>query len=141
SQVGPMVVFTAANIFRGYAVGYVQQIAGNKTFEFMPPGDLTSQLLDRLLATAPYPDEEFDYETPAKPCARTPWVGTRHRMDAWFGRTFNVKNVAPEVLECIDDMFGAINLHTTFQTIHFARNGSICTRDGRNIFVTPRQLE
>ena len=88
----------------------------------------------------PYPDEDFDIENPRAPWKRTPWVGTRHRMDAWFGRTFNSSNIDPEVLDSIDDMFGTINLHTTFQTIQFARRGSICKRDGRNVFISPHQL-
>ena len=140
SQVSPMVVFTAANIFRAYAVSYVQQAAGTSRFELTPSRDPGGQLLDRLLGSVPYPDEDFEIENPPVPWKRTPWVGTRHRMDAWFGRTFNSSNIDSEVLESIDDMFGTINLHTTFQTIQFARRGSICKRDGRNVFISPDRL-
>ncbi len=143
SQISPMIVFSPENIFKGYATNYVQQAIGNATFELRPDEEtLTTQLLDRLLSTMPYPgDDEFDTENPPVPWRRTPWVRTRHRMDAWFGRVFNSPNVAPEVLEHIDDMFGTINLRTTFQTIHFARQGSITSRKGRNIFISHEQLQ
>jgi choline dehydrogenase-like flavoprotein/phosphodiesterase/alkaline phosphatase D-like protein/pimeloyl-ACP methyl ester carboxylesterase len=140
SQIAPLIVFSPANIYRAYVVSYVQHALSDRTFELRPDEGLTSHLLDRLLASVPYPKNEFRIENPLIPWRRTPWVGTRHRMDAWFGRVLNVGNMEPEVLEHIDDMFGTINLHTTFQTIHFARSGMITTHRGRNAFVTPKSL-
>ncbi len=142
SQISPMVVFSPENIFRGYSVNYVQQAIGDVNFELRPEVPaLADELLDRLLATIPYPsDAEFDAENPRLPWKRTPWVSTRHRMDAWFGRVFNANNLSTEVLEHIDDMFGPINLKTTFQTIHFARQGVITSHLGHNIFVDRQRL-
>jgi choline dehydrogenase-like flavoprotein/pimeloyl-ACP methyl ester carboxylesterase len=140
SQVGPLIVFSPENIYRAYVVSFVQQALEDRTFELRPDEGLTSNLLDRLLSSVPYPRREFRLENPLTPWKRTPFVGTRHRMDAWFGRVLNLENVHPRVLEHIDDMFGTINLHTTFQTIHFARQGMITTRKGRNAFVTPDTL-
>mgnify|MGYP006146245995 CR=1 FL=1 len=48
-------------------------------------------------------------------------VGTRHRMDALYGRDFNVNNVPDAMLECIDDHFGPLNIETVSQAVHFAR--------------------
>ena len=140
SQIAPLIVFTATNIYRAYVVSFVQNALEARTFELRPEEGLGSHLLDRLLSSVPYPDREFRIENPVTPWKRTPFVGTRHRMDAWFGRVLNIENVAPEVLEHIDDMFGTINLDTTFQTIPFARSGMITTRSGRNAFVTPETL-
>jgi cholesterol oxidase len=141
SQVGPMVAFTAANVFRAYCVSYIQHVFRENNFDFRPKPGAGSEFLDRLLATVPYPYEEFEYENPGQPCAKTPYTVTRHRMDAWFGRVFNVANMDAGVLERIDDFFGAINLHTSFQTIHFARRSMITTRRGRNAFIVKKQLE
>ena len=140
SQVGPLVVFAPANIYRAYVVSFIQHFFGDRTFDLRPDEGLTSQLLDRLLASVPYPKSEFRIENPRTPWKRTPFVGTRHRMDAWFGRVLNIENVHRKVLKHIDDMFGTINLNTTFQTIHFARQGMITTYNGRNAFVTPDTL-
>jgi choline dehydrogenase-like flavoprotein/pimeloyl-ACP methyl ester carboxylesterase len=141
SQVGPMVSFTAANVFRAYAVSYIQQIFRESNFDFRPKAGIGSAFLDRMLATVPYPRKEFEFENPGRPCARTPYTATRHRMDAWFGRVFNVANMGERVLERIDDFFGAINMRTSFQTIHFARNSMVTTRRGRNAFIIPDLLE
>jgi cholesterol oxidase len=141
SQVGPMVVFTPANIFRAYCVRYIQHIFRDANFEFRPSDGDSGSFLDRLLASVPYPRDEFEYENPRQPWARTPFTTTRHRMDAWFGRVFNIANMEPAVLDRIDDFFGAINLRTSFQTIHFARNRLVTTRNGTNKFVVPNHMD
>ena len=89
----------------------------------------------------PYPENEFDVENPWwRPCKRTPWVGSRHRMDALYGRDFNVENVSERTLAAIDDLFGPLSTDTVSQAIHFARLGVITNRTGRNVFVTRRNL-
>lgn len=140
SQVGPLVAFTPANIFRAYAVSYIQQVLREFNFEFRPTPGAGSAFLDRLLATVPYPQKEFEFENPPTPSTRTSFTATRHRMDAWFGRAFNIANMNASVLDHIDDFFGGINLRTLLQTIHFARNGMITTRRGRNAFIIPERL-
>jgi pimeloyl-ACP methyl ester carboxylesterase len=150
SQVGPLFVFSPANRFRGYVARYLgEMIIGE--YSFNPPDEssdeasdevsensasLTDQLLDRLLATLPYPEEEYDYENPKWPCKRTPWTRTRHRMDALYGRDFNVKNMSGEMLRHINDHFGALSLKTVSQTMHFARYNTITDRTGYNRFVS-----
>jgi cholesterol oxidase len=140
SQVGPTIVFRPANVFRAYAVRYIEHAIGDVNFEMRPADGLGSNLMDRMLATVKYDPADFRLENPRTPWKRTPFVGTRHRMDAWFGCVFKLSNVDRAVLDHIDDLFGDINLHTTFQTIHFARQGIITTRDGRNEFLRRRNL-
>jgi cholesterol oxidase len=113
----------------------------NYEFRIGPAPSLTDQLIDRFLAAMPYPEDEFDIENPWWPfCKRTPWVGSRHRMDALYGRDFNVENVSGRVLDAIDDLFGPLSTDTVSQAIHFARLGVLTNRAGRNIFVTRRNL-
>ena len=96
SQIGPVVVFTPANIFRAYMMGYLRAFLPLTNYEFRigPAPSLTDQLIDRALAAMPYPESEFKIENPWWPCKRTPWVGSRHRMDALYGRDFNVENMS-----------------------------------------------
>ena len=101
SQIGPVVVFTPANIFRAYLMSYLRAFLPLANYEFRigPAPSLTDQLIDRVLAAMPYPEDEFDIENPWwPPCKRTPWVGSRHRMDALYGRDFNVENVSARTL-------------------------------------------
>ena len=91
----------------------------NYEFRIGPAPSLTDQLIDRALAAMPYPESEFDIENPWWPCKRTPWVGSRHRMDALYVRDFNVENMSSRALHAIDDLFGAVAKYTVAQAIHF----------------------
>ena len=150
SQVSPIVVMTPANTFRGYAMRYLRHFLPMADYQFRvrPDPGLVDQLLDRLLATLPYPEQEFDIENPPwwRFWRRTPFVGTRHRMDALYGRDFNLADeggtqlLNNRVLEYIDDLFGPLSIETVAQVIHFARSQVITNRAGRNEYVLPRNL-
>ncbi|MDQ0036692.1 choline dehydrogenase-like flavoprotein [Variovorax boronicumulans] len=143
SQVAPAMIFTPANVFRAYAMRYLNHYLPLDNYQFRvsdTPG-LAEQLTDRLLATLPYPESEFDRENPLwTPWRRTPWVATRHRMDALYGRDFSLNNVSDEMLDHIDDHFGPLSLQTVSQVIHFARFRSIANRQGFNEFLDPEKL-
>ncbi len=143
SQVGPRVVFTPENIFRAYGLSYAQQLIPQLFYSFQrseaPSG--AEQLLDRLLSALPYPDGEFEQENPIWPWATTPYVGTRHRMDALYGRTFSLRNVSKATLQSIDDMFGPLSMATLSQTIRFAMHERITNKNGENEFVTRERLQ
>lgn len=145
SQISPVVVMSPANIFRGYAMSYLRHFLpfGNYEFRVRRDAGLKDQLLDRLLATLPYPEHEFDRENPLWPWRSMRFVGTRHRMDALYGRDFSLADaqgrtlLSDEVLESIDDFFGPLNIDTVAQAIHFARSEVITNRIGRNEYVLP----
>ncbi len=139
SQIGPVVVFSPANIFRAYLMSYIRNFLPLANYEFRvgPDPTLTDQLIDRFLAAMPYPKEEFDLENPFwPPWRRTPFVGTRHRMDALYGRDFNLANIDDRVLEYIDDLFGPLSIDTVSQAINFARLEVITSKAGRNEYVS-----
>jgi choline dehydrogenase-like flavoprotein len=149
SQIAPVVVMSPANVFRGYAMSYLRRFLPFENYRFRVrarPG-LADQLIDRLLATLPYPRQEFDIENPVWPWRRTAFVGTRHRMDALYGRDFNLADERGEplldraVLEAIDDLFGPLSIETVSQAIHFARSQVITNRNGRNEYVLRKNLE
>ena len=110
-------VFSPANIFRAYAMRYFIDFLPD-SYSFNPKNPtVADDLWDRALSTLPYPVEEFDVENPIWPCKRTPWTRTRHRMDALYGRDFNVRNMEPEMLRFIDEHFGALSLKTVSSTV------------------------
>ena len=143
SQVAPLTMFSRANVFRAFVMRYLLQYLDADHYAFRVEGKPTfgDQLFDRLLATMPYPEEEFDYENPPFLRAlRRPWVGTRHRMDALYGRDFSIKNMSPTMLRYIDDHFGPMSVETVSQTIHFARFGQLADRNGNTRFATPQRM-
>jgi cholesterol oxidase len=138
SQNGPAMVMSQQNIFRAYLMSYLEQLFGPLPYHFRPePGEgLAGELLDRLLGTLPYPDEDLLIENPWRFWRRTEFITSRHRMDALYGRTFSLRNLSREVLDHIDDLFGPLSLDTVAQVIHFARHQVITSRGGYNRFVS-----
>ena len=143
-QVGPALLLTPANIARAYLMRYAQQLIGGGRYQFRTHGDtgLAEQLLDRLLAAMPYPAGEFERENPVwPPGQRLPWVGSRHRIDALFGRVFNLANMQAHTLAHIDDFFGPFSVDTVSQVMYFARYWLITDRSGFNRFISAERLQ
>lgn len=142
SQKGPVLRYTDSNVFRAFVMQSARRWLLSDGYQFRPPANPTvsDQLLDRLLSSVPYPDDDYDVENPRWPCKLTPWTATRHRMDALYGRDFSATNLSEATLAAIDDLFGPISLDTVSQTIHFARFHSITNQSGRGEFVTRRRL-
>ncbi len=143
SQVGPAVLLTPANTARAMLMRWLLPLLGDRPFAFTPsqPSGLAGQLLDRLLSALPYPAGEFERENPLwPPGKRLPWVGTRHRIDALFGRVFNLAGMDDATLAHLDDFFGPFSLATVSQVMHFARHGQITDRSGFNRFIDSRRL-
>ena len=138
SQKGPLLRYTEANIFRAYLMRSLRRWLVPEGYQFRPPSDsrVADQLLDRLLASMPYPDDDYDMENPAWPWQSTPWTASRHRMDALYARDFSARNLAQDTLNAIDDLFGPINLDTVSQVIHFVQFSCITNQRGRGEFVT-----
>ncbi|MFY7907616.1 MAG: hypothetical protein ACOVO0_15895, partial [Burkholderiaceae bacterium] len=143
SQKGPVLRYTDSNLFRGYLMQSLRRWVLRDGYQFRrsPDPSLVEDLTDRLLASVPYPEEEFDAENPLwPPGKRLPWVGSRHRMDALYGRDFSVNQLSEPVRDAIDDLFGPINMDTVAQTIHFTRLGTATNQNGQGEFVTPDRL-
>lgn len=143
SQVGPLVVFSPTNIFRAYLMNFVRHLLPMVRYEFHVKGapSLADELLDRVLATLPYPERDFDIENPLLPWHRADFVGLRRRMDALYGRDFELVNIDQPVLDHLADIFDAPNLVTIGQAIHFARHRTIANGAGRNVYVSRTKLQ
>lgn len=144
TQVGPVVAFAPANVLRAYLMRWLRHYlpAGEYRFRIEGEPSASDALLDRLLSTLPYPDEEHDLENPSW---LTPWrtarfAATRHRMDALYGRDFSLATMDARALARIDDIFGPPNLETVAQTLHFARNRMITDRAGRGGYLDGERL-
>ncbi|HEY0823609.1 MAG TPA: hypothetical protein VGD76_07460, partial [Ramlibacter sp.] len=137
SQKAPTLVYSDANVLRAYFMRALRQVILPEDYQFNVPTEskgVGGGLLDRVLATIPYPDSEFRRENPfLPPWKRAPWAAFRHRMDALYARDFSLGNVEAKTLRCIQDLFGPLNLDTVAQAIHFARCNTITDAAGRAI--------
>ena len=143
SQVAPLVDFAPDNLFRAFVARHALGLLPQGPFHFRPPSQASfaDGLLDRLLSTLPYPPDEWRRENPLWPvAARTPWVGSRHRMDLLYGRDFKLANLPPSVLDDIDEHFGPLNLATLTQALHMARAGGLARADGQAVCLRPERL-
>jgi choline dehydrogenase-like flavoprotein/pimeloyl-ACP methyl ester carboxylesterase len=136
SQVGPVVQFTPINVLRADVLKYIRRFIAGATYDFRVKDSpsLAEQLLDRFLSSLRYPKEELEIENPL--IGRTRFAGTRHRIDALYGRAFSLANMSREVLGKIDDFFGPLSLETVSQGMHLAKETVITDRRGRNVFLT-----
>lgn len=137
SQKGPRIAYSDFNVFSGYMMRQLRRLVLPENYQFQPPDppSLLDGLVDRLLATLPYPVSEMAVENPLWRFWRTtPWTRTRHRMDALYARDFTSANMSDEVLAHIDDFFGPMNLDTLAQAIHFTRTSQITRDDGVDTF-------
>jgi cholesterol oxidase len=142
SQVGPALVMSPANTARAYIAQWMRNFLAVGSLAFQPsvPRTAAEGLLDRLLCAVPYPRRDFFRENPLAPWKRTPWVAQRHRMDAFFGITFDLQGVSDAVLERIDEFFGPMHLDTVAQTIWFARWKVVTDRNGTQAAVDPSRM-
>lgn len=143
SQKAPMLAYSDGNVLRAYFMRAMRRVVLPEDFQFTVPdgAKLASSVLDRVLSTMPYPDDEFRRENPFwRPWKRTPWAGFRHRMDALYARDFKLSNIPGTTLRSIHDLFGTMNLDTVSQAIHFARLNTITDAGGRAIDTQGHRL-
>lgn len=141
SQIAPVMTFSPLNQVRAYLSQYLRQFLPRGRFDFRPERDgALDAVLDRLLSAQLYPSHEFRLTNPRNPFKQVPWARTRHRMDALYGRDFNVDQVGEAFLAAIDDHFGPMNLDTVSQGIFFARYQHLTDAEGRHVYVTPARM-
>lgn len=141
SQATPAIKFTQDNNFRSFATSYLKELVPDD-YQFQPKDGEASSILDRVLYTLPYPAKEYDIlNAPFTPSIRANYARTRHRMDAFFTRTFELNNVSPATLDCIDDFFGPIHVNTIIQASQFANNNVIADNKGHNEYLSRERLK
>ena len=142
SQVGPVMLLSRTNVLAAYIMRYVRDFLPLENYSFSPKNVSTAgQFLDRALAAMSMPRYEYRRENPWWRPKATPWVGTRHRMDALYGRTFRLKNMRGRTLEHIDDFFGPLSVQTVSQVLHFADINCVADTRGINRYVTPERVK
>ncbi len=142
SQKAPVLAYTDGNVLRAYFMNMFRRLMP-PDFQFTVPTQpgLGAGVIDRVLSTMPYPDDEFRRENPLWPWSRAPWAGFRHRMDALYARDFSLKNIEDRTLAAIHELFGPLNLDTVAQAIHFVRHGTITDAAGGAIDTQGASLE
>ena len=136
-------LLSRTNVLAAYIMRYIRAFLPLENYSFSPQNvTIAGQFLDRILSTISMPPKEYRRENPSlwRP-KTTPWVGTRHRMDALYGRTFGLQKMRSHTLEHIDDFFGPLNVETVSQVLHFAMVNCVTDSRGINRYVTPARVK
>lgn len=142
SQATPTVVFTQNNNFRSFLTNYLKELVPDDYQFQLKKGEKAGQILDRLLYTLPYPRPEYDLvNAPMSPSQRAEFARTRHRVDAFFSRTFELANLSTESLYHIDDFFGPIHVDTIIQASRFSNHNVATNTHGHNQYVSRERLQ
>lgn len=138
SQVGPLLRATAFNRFRGYVAGYLQQFIGIDEFDTRPAFTRMKRLLvDGLLATFPYPDDDGEAERLRKAPG---FAAVRHRADAIFGQTMRLHNIGKDTLDALDSIYGFVKVRGLAQVGSYAREEVLTDAGGQGHAVGFEQL-
>lgn len=138
SQVGPLLRATAFNRFRGYVAGYLQQFVGIDEFDTRPALTRMKRLLvDGLLATFPYPDDDGEAERLRKAPG---FAAVRHRADAIFGQTMRLHNIGKDTLDALDSIYGFVKVRGLAQVGNYAREEVLTDAGGQGHAVGFEQV-
>ncbi len=134
SQVPPVIRLREAGRFRAFLSAYLKTFLPQTEYQLQASAEpsATENIADFILSTLPYPDAEQTIEE-TRAYRNVDYQKTRRRLDLLYTRTFHIENVSPQTLEHIDDLFGPLNLQTISQSIHFARQGWVTDRIGKDL--------
>jgi choline dehydrogenase-like flavoprotein len=141
-QVGPLITLSTGNRFRGYLAAAMRRymLTDHVDSSVDDRADAFNTLLDRLLATYPYPDSEVPYHRLEPACEAHTHLANCNRSAAVFGRLFQHANVEPHMLDALGDLLGHTNLRTFEQTVQYAFMGRLTDYDACNSFVTDHNV-
>ncbi len=132
SQVTPTFMLSPTNVTRAHILTWLRHYLPMGRYAFTPEvRQQADDLIDRLLSLVPTTPQDWRRENPSGWHPRpTPWVLTRHRMDALYGRTFELANMTDDVLDHIDHFFGPMNLSTLAEVLNYGRTRLVTRSDG-----------
>jgi hypothetical protein len=138
-QVGPLVTLSEANRFNARLITFLRRYAEvdhvDSSIE-AERADWVDALVDRVLNTYPYPEEEAKHHRLSPPCAPHTHIANCNRSAGVFGRLFEHVNVDKPMLDALGNLLGHTNLKTFEQTLHYAFQRRLTDYDAANAYVT-----
>lgn len=147
SGVGPVVRMSPLNRLRGFVASLTEHYLANQEFDVRPGAraGLGLKLMDALLATLPYPEDDNEAMRAAaldddSGRSKRDFRTVRHRADAIVGHSFEIDNLADDTLLALDAIFGWVKTRTLAQVQHLARQGVLTNAEGVNTDVADSTL-
>lgn len=140
SQLGPLVELTPINMFRGHIAAYLKHLLRMRELDVTARRTPFMEVVDRLLSTYPYPQEEWSCHQPLRPWKAVPHEVFCHRASTIYNPLFEHHNLNQKTLDAFGDLIGHVNMQTYIQTLYFATQKRITDNLGRNQFVTQHRI-
>ncbi|MFT4102720.1 MAG: GMC oxidoreductase, partial [Burkholderiaceae bacterium] len=138
SQVSPRMRMTPYNRFRGFLGYYLEAYLRWRTVDVLDgEHSFSGRLLDALLMTFPYPDDDHERRRAARVGA---FRRIRHRADWIFGQLMHLPRVADRTLPHLASIFGWVGIEMLMQAMAFSRYNMLTDADGRNVFLDRRRI-
>jgi cholesterol oxidase len=139
SQVGPLLELPPTNRFRGYAASYLKHYLDVDELDTAATLTPRNRFLDRLLATLPYPLEEWTlHKHGVRPVTHEAYCLRAYGI---YGRLFEHRNMNAATLNVLGDYLGHLKYQTYQQTIFYATMRRLTDADGGNRYVTYDNIE
>jgi cholesterol oxidase len=137
-QVGPLITLSPGNRFRGYMAAAMRRfmLADHVDSSIDDRATAFDTILDRVLATYPYPRDEWQRHKLSPPCKPHTHIANCNRSAAVFSRLVQHDKVSDSTLDLLGDMIGHTNLTTFEQTAQYAFAERLTDRDACNLYVT-----
>jgi cholesterol oxidase len=142
-QVGPLITLSPGNRFRGYMAAAMRRFMLTDHVDSSIDDRATAfdTILDRLLATYPYPRPEWHRHRLRPPCKPHRHIANCNRSAAVFSRLMQHGKVRDTTLDMLGDMIGHTNLTTFEQTAQYAFAERLTDRDACNLYVTDENVQ
>jgi cholesterol oxidase len=147
-QVGPLITLSEGTKIRAYLAAFLRRYMREAVVDFSvdDSADWIDSLIDRVLATYPYPKEEEHHHE-----VKLPWespnaresnlhLANCNRWAAIDGRMLEHDNLDRRMLSSLGEILGHANLTTWEQTIQYAYLERLTDHEACNTYVTDERI-
>jgi cholesterol oxidase len=147
-QVGPLITLSPGNRFRGYLAAAMRRFMLTDHVDSSIDDRATAldTIIDRVLWTYPYPQEEQHHHALKPPCRAHLHIANCNRSAAVFSplvqhaKVIDPKRPRWSALDLLGDMIGHTNLTTFEQTGQYAFAERLTDYDASNLYVTDENV-
>lgn len=141
-QVGPLITLSPGTKIRAYLAAFLRRYMRESFVDFSvdDQADWIDSLVDRILATYPYPASEARHHRLEPPWEPHLHLANCNRWAAIDGRMLQHKNLDQTMLHSLGEILGHANLMTWEQTIQYAYMERLTDYEARN-YVTEDNIK
>lgn len=141
-QVGLLIELSPGTRARAHLAAFLRRYMKEAVVDFSvdASADWMDSMIDRLLATYPFPPREARRHSLMPPWEPHLHIANCNRWAAIDGRMIEHRNLGTKMLESLGEILGPANLTTWEQTMQFAYVKRLTSCEGRN-YVTPENIE